>query len=424
MSLFDYVDEKDTKPVPIPELPPVRKPLTITTLTLRIKAVMESDFGDVWVVGQVSNLSRPRSGHVYLTLKDEGAQLPAVIWKSTLARIKFDLKDGMEIFCRGRLDVFPPHGKYQMIVNSLEPKGVGALELAFRQLHDKLAKAGLFDPARKRPLPKPIRKVAVISSPSGAAVRDFLQVLARRTRQVDVVIVPARVQGDGAAAEIAEALRRCNEFGAAQGIDCLVVTRGGGSVEDLWAFNEEVLVRAVAASKIPVISAVGHEIDVSLCDLAADVRALTPSEAAERLASEDAELARSLVFVRRRMENSMAKRLRTLRERILFYEKHPVFARPERLIENRRRMVDLLEERLERSVDRRLQTVQDRLAKTAATLQALSPLAVLARGFSVTTNESGRVIRRTEDVVSGDRIRTRLSDGTVESVVQQATALY
>jgi exodeoxyribonuclease VII large subunit len=336
-----------------------------------------------------------------------------------MSKIKFDLKDGMEIFCRGRLDVYPPHGKYQMIVSSLEPKGVGALELAFRQLHDKLAKAGLFDPTKKRPLPKPIRKVAVISSPSGAAVRDFLQVLARRTRRVDVVIVPVSVQGDGAAEEIAAAIKRVNEFGASLGVDCLVVTRGGGSVEDLWAFNEEVLVRAVAASKIPVVSAVGHEIDVSLCDLAADVRALTPSEAAERLAPEDAELNRTLVLVRRRMEDSMEKRLRTLRERIQFYAKHPAFSRPERLIENRRRSVDLLEERLERSIDHRLQTVRERLAKTAATLHALSPLAVLARGFSVTQDESGRVVRSINDVANDDHIRTRLADGTIESVVRK-----
>ena len=416
MSLFDYSDEKASRD-PIAAPPPVRKPLTVTSLTLQIKGVMESDFDDVWVVGQISNLTRPRSGHAYLTLKDEGAQLPAVVWKSTLAKVKFDLKDGMEVLCRGRLDVYPPHGKYQMIVNSLEPKGIGVLELAFRQLHDKLAKAGLFDPRHKRSLPKPVRKVAVLSSPSGAAIRDFLQVLARRTRRVDVVIVPVRVQGDGAATEIAEAIKRVNGFAVSQEIDCLVVTRGGGSMEDLWAFNEEVLVRAVAASTIPVISAVGHEIDVSLCDLAADVRALTPSEAAERLASEDAELARMLVLVRRRMEDAMEKRLRMHRERLQFFAKHPVFGRPERLIENRRHSVDLLEERLERSVDRRLQTVRERLAKTAATLHALSPLGVLARGFSVTTDESGRLLRSTNTVTAGDLIRTRLSDGTIESVV-------
>ena len=412
MSLFDYSDEKKLQQ-PVPS--PVRKPLTVTSLTLQIKGVMESGFDDVWVVGQVSNLTRPRSGHVYLTLKDEGAQLPAVIWKSAIAKVKFDLKNGMEVLCRGRLDVYPPHGKYQMIVSSLEPKGVGALELAFRQLHDKLA--GLFDSKRKRPLPRPIRKVAVLSSPSGAAVRDFLQVLARRTRRVDVVIVPVSVQGDGAAEEIARAIVWVNGLAASLGIDCLVVTRGGGSVEDLWAFNEEVLVRAVAASKVPVISAVGHEIDVSLCDLAADVRALTPSEAAERLAPEDTELARTLLLARRRMEDSMEKRLRTLRDRVLFYEKHPVFARPERLIENRRNSVDLLEERLERSMDRCLQTVRERLAKTTATLHALSPLAVLARGFSVTMDESGRLIRSIDAVAMGNLIRTRLSDGTLESVV-------
>ena len=416
MFLFDYSDKKEMRQSVATSLP-AREPLTVTSLTHQIKGVMESDFDDVWVVGQVSNLTSPRSGHIYLTLKDEGAQLPAVVWKSTLVKVKFDLEDGMEILCRGRLDVYPPHGKYQMIVSSLEPKGVGTLELAFRQLHEKLTKAGLFAPQRKRPLPKPIRKVAVLSSLSGAAIRDFLQVLARRTRRVDVVLVPVSVQGDGAAKEIAEAIKRVNGIGVSQGIDCLVVTRGGGRVEDLWAFNEEILVRAVAASKIPVISAVGHEIDVSLCDLAADVRALTPSEAAERLAPEDAELLQTLVHVRHRMDDSMKKRFRTLRERLSFYEKHPVFARPERLIDNRRNTASLLEERLERSMDRRLQMLRERLAKTAATLHALSPLAVLARGYSVTMDESGQLIRTVDAVTSGDLIRTRFSDGTVESVV-------
>ena len=418
MSLLDHPEEKGSKYSLKPAATMrVREPLTVTALTHRIKAVLESNFDDIWVVGQVSNLVRPRSGHVYWTLKDKDAQLPAVIWKSNIAKVKFDLKDGMEVLCRGRLDVFPPHGKYQMIVSSLEPKGVGALEWALRQLHDKLAQAGLFDPKRKRPLPRPIRKVAVISSPSGAAVRDFLQVLVRRTRRIDVVIVPVKVQGDGAAEEIAEAIKQVNGVGASLGIDCLVVTRGGGSAEDLWAFNEEILVRAVAASKIPVISAVGHEIDISLCDLAADLRALTPSEAAERLAPEDVELSRTLVLLRRRMEDSIKKRLRTLRERIAFYEKHPAFAKPERWIESRRRTVDLQEERLERSMDRRLQAVRERLAQMSATLYALSPLAVLARGFSLTEDELGRTIRSIHAVENGDRIRSHLSDGTIESVV-------
>ena len=406
-----------TKQSLMPELPCIREPLTVTALTLQVKAVMESDFDDVWVVGQISGLTRHRSGHVYLTLKDEGSQLPAVIWKTSVSRIKFTLKDGMEILCRGRLDVYPPQGKYQMIVNSLEPKGVGSLELAFRQIHDKLAKAGLFDPRRKRPLPRPIHKVAVLSSPSGAAIRDFLNILGRRTRRIDVVVVPVAVQGDGAAEQIATEIKRVNALGSLLGIDCIVVTRGGGSKEDLWEFNEEILVQAVATSAIPVVSAVGHEIDVSLCDLAADVIALTPSEAAERLAPEDAEFTKVLVQVRRRMEDSMKKRLRSYRERILFYERHPVFAKPERLIDNRRQTVDRLEERLESGIARRFQMVRDRLAKTAATLHALSPLSVLARGFSLTEDESGRLVRSANGIGNGDHIRTRLADGTIESVV-------
>ncbi len=419
MSLFDYAEARKPQKPEIDETVPVlkREPLSVSRLTFQVKGVMERDFSDVWVVGQVSNCTKHRSGHVYLTLKDDGAQLPAVVWKSSMSRVRFDINDGMELVCRGRLDVYPPQGKYQMIVNSLEPKGIGSLELAFRQLHDKLAKAGLFDPVKKKPLPRPLRKVAVLTSPTGAAVRDFLQVLGRRTKRIDIVLVPVPVQGDGAAANIARRIEQLNKIGKSLGIDALIVTRGGGSTEDLWAFNEEILVRAVAASSIPVVSAVGHEIDVSLCDLAADVHALTPSEAAERISPEDSELKRGLVQVRRLLDGSMQKRFQVLRERLRFAEKHPCFAFPERIIETRRRAVDLVEERLEQSMERRLRTATDRLAKTAAALHALSPLAVLGRGFSLTENESGKIVRSVEEITSGDRIQTRFVDGTIESVV-------
>lgn len=417
----------DSECVEASELPEIEArlavPMTITELTMNVKGLMERQFRDIWVVGQISNLSLPRSGHVYLTLKDEGAQLPAVLWKSTASRLQFKLNDGMEVLCRGRLDVYPPQGKYQMIVSELEPKGIGSLELAFRQLHDKLAKEGLFDPARKKPLPRWIRRIALITSSSGAAVRDFLQVLGRRTNRIDVLLVPVRVQGEGASEEVARAIQTVNRMAMvdgeqAQSIDCIIVTRGGGSIEDLWAFNEEPLVRAVAASRIPVVSGVGHEIDISLCDLAADVRALTPSEAAERIAPEDAELSRILLQFHRQLDDSMEKRLRLCRERLRFIEQHPVFARPERIIEDRRRNVDLLEERLDRMWDRKYQNDSQRWANLAASLDALSPLAVLARGYCITENATGKRITGLSDVDLGDEIRTRFADGYITSIVQ------
>ena len=266
--------------------------LTVSQLTARIKDLLEGAFPSVWVAGEVSNFSRPQSGHCYFTLKDDQSQIRAVMWRGTATKVKFDFADGLEVICRGHLDVYGPRGSYQLVVDELQPKGVGALELALRKLREKLAAEGLFEPARKRPLPVFPRRLAFVTSPTGAAVRDFLEVLRRRWRGVDVLIIPARVQGDGAAAEIVAGIRAANRLVPRP--DVLVVGRGGGSLEDLWAFNEEPVVRAIAASKIPTVSAVGHEIDVTLSDLVADVRALTPSEAAERVVPAEDEMRKRL----------------------------------------------------------------------------------------------------------------------------------
>ena len=390
-------------------------PLSVSDLTLRVQSLIETQFESVWVVGQVSNLTYHRSGHVYLTLKDEGAQLPAVIWKTSISKVKFKLKEGMEVVCRGRLTVFPPQGKYQMVINEVQPKGIGTLELAFQQLREKLTAEGLFDPIRKKPLPNVIRRVAVITSPTGAAVKDFLQVLSRRTQLIDVLIVPVAVQGDGAAAEIADALRRVNRL---SGIDCIVITRGGGSMEDLWTFNEEVLVRAVAASAIPVVSGVGHEIDVTLCDFAADIRAATPSEAAERISQEDTHRHRELLQINRRLNDLIERRLRIASEKLKSIARHPVFRRPEQIIESRQYRLDVYEERLDKSMDRRMQTAAERLSKVSASLEALSPLSILSRGYTLTETAEGRLIRAASEIKPGDILCTRFSDGVVESVAQ------
>ncbi|MCL2744389.1 MAG: exodeoxyribonuclease VII large subunit [Planctomycetaceae bacterium] len=422
--LFDYAakqTEKTQEQTPNKTASPII--LSISELTQKIKGTLENTFQNVWVCGQVSNITHHSSGHIYLTLKDNGAQIPATVWRTTAARTRFKLKTGMEVVCRGDLNVYPPQGKYQFNVSEINPKGIGELELAFRQLHEKLSAEGLFDAARKKSLPQTIRRVAVLTSETGAAVRDFLQVLGRRTQRIDVLLIPVPVQGDGAAAIIAEGIKAVNRlqkscyFGDRR-IDCLAVVRGGGSDEDLWAFNEEVLVRAVAVSEIPVVSGVGHEVDISLCDLAADVRALTPSEAAERIAKPDAELWNALAQVRRRFDNSLERVLHLGRERVRFFCNHPVFKKPMRLIEDRCRKIDTFEERLERQIDRKLQTTRQQLAKTAGELQALSPLNVLARGFSLTQTADGQLLRSAEKVQTGDLIFTVLLDGKVRSVVQ------
>jgi exodeoxyribonuclease VII large subunit len=394
------------------------QPLSVSELTARVKDLLEAAFANVWVTGEVSNFSRPRSGHSYLTLKDEGAQLPAVIWRSTAARVRFDLHDGLEVVCRGHVDVYPPRGRYQLIVQEIQPKGMGALELALRQLRDKLGREGLFDPQRKRPLSRFPRRVAVVTSPTGAAIRDFLEVLARRAPTVDVWVVPVRVQGDEAAGEIATGIELVNRL--AVPVDCLVVTRGGGSLEDLWAFNEEIVVRAIAASRIPVISAVGHEIDVTLSDLVADVRALTPSEAAELVAPSAEELTGRLRQYERRLAAALRSRVTEARNRLDALASRRVFRRPFDGLHDRSRRLDELEARGDRALRNRLGVTRSQLEKLAAQLETLSPLSVLARGYSLTqTVPEGQIIRDATELSVGQEIRTRFSRGQATSRVER-----
>ncbi len=267
-------------------------PLSVSQLTAWIKRTLDQNIASFWIAGEVSNVTKATSGHVYLTIKDANSQIGAVLWRSSWEKCKFDIKEGMAVLGMGKLDVYGPRGTYQVVLQRLEPQGLGPLQIAFRKLHAKLAAEGLFNQDRKRPLPRFPNRIGFVTSPQGAAIHDFLEVLRRRWPQMSVLVIPAKVQGSGAAEEIAQGIELANRIEPP--LDVLVVGRGGGSIEDLWAFNEEVVVRAVAASKIPVVSAVGHEIDVTLCDLVADVRALTPSEAAERIAPSRDEILETL----------------------------------------------------------------------------------------------------------------------------------
>ena len=261
---------------------------SVSELTARIKEALASRFGEVALHGEVSNVARPKSGHVYFTLKDDAASIRAVIWRSDARRLPFDLTDGLAVRALGGVTVYEPRGDYQLVVRLLEPEGVGPLELAFRQRFARLAAEGLFDPGRKRPLPRFPRRIVIVASPTGAAVRDVLQVTGRRWRCAEVLIAPTRVQGEGADREVVAALALANRVA---GADVIIVARGGGSLEDLWTFNEEIVARAIAGSRLPVVSAIGHEIDVTLADLAADRRALTPSEAGEVCVPDGREIA-------------------------------------------------------------------------------------------------------------------------------------
>jgi len=374
--------------------------LSVSEFTARLKQLLEESFPEVWVVGEISGLARPASGHIYFTLKDDQAQLRAVVWRSTARRLGFELEDGLEVVCGGYLEVYAPRGTYQLIVEQVEARGMGALERAFRRLYERLSREGLFDRQRKRPLPPLVRRIAVVTSPTGAAIRDFLQVLSRRWAGADVLIVPSRVQGEGAAEELAAAVAAVNRLRPAP--DCLVLARGGGSLEDLWAFNEEVLLRAIVASRVPVVSAVGHEIDVTLSDLAADVRALTPSEAAELLAPEAEEL------------------LLAARSRIDSLAEHRAFRRPLDRVHDLARRLDEWSLRCQQAIRRQVLMATRRMDFLQGRLEALNPLAVLARGYSITRKAAdGRIVRDAGQLAPGDQLITRFARGEATSRVEQ-----
>jgi exodeoxyribonuclease VII large subunit len=391
-------------------------PLSVSQLTAYLKGVIEESFPTVWVAGEISNLARPRSGHLYMTLKDSGAQIRAVMWASSAARMPFELKEGQAVIAQGSVEVYAPQGSYQLIMRKIEPQGIGSLQLAFEQLKERLAKEGLFDSDRKLSLPRYPRRIGVVTSPSGAAVRDFLQVALRRWPQSDITVIPAKVQGPGAAASIVAAIGDAHRIKPP--LDVIVVTRGGGSLEDLWCFNEEPVVRAIAASRLPIVSAVGHEIDVTLADFAADVRALTPSEAAERIVPELAVVTESLGQMRRRMEKPIRQKIAYRREQLRHLAARPALARPYQMVHDRSRRLDDLDNRARRAIRNLLAVNERKLQRVAATLSALSPLAVLARGYSVTQRlDDSAVIKHHDQVQIGDEIQTQLDKGTLTSTV-------
>jgi len=390
--------------------PPEKPILSVSELTSQIKNLLEGGFYEIWVGGEISDFARPQSGHCYLTLKDDRSQLRAVIWRGTASRVKFDIEDGLAVVCRGHIDVYAPRGTYQLVIEEIQPQGIGAMELAIRQLRDKLTKEGLFDKAKKRPLPKFSRRIAVVTSQTGAAVRDFLEVLRRRWQMVDVLIVPVRVQGEGAATEIANAIGTVNKL--ANPVDCIVVTRGGGSIEDLWSFNEEVVVRAIHDSKTVVVSAVGHEIDITLSDLAADVRAATPSEAAELVAPAREEITAELKKTERGLMLAMRGQVASCRAQLDAIKGDRVFRRPHQMVHDRARNLDELEARIHRAMLARRDTDQHHIKSIAARIESLSPLSTLARGYSLTKRtKDGQLIYNVENLSVGDEISTRFAKG-------------
>jgi len=437
-----------------------RRGLTVSELTERIQGVLETEFLDVWVEGEISNLKLATSGHWYFSLKDEQAQLAAVVWRNDTRLVRFRPKDGMKVLARGQLRVYPPRGAYQLSVQVLEPLGKGSLQQAFEELKQKLEQEGLFDPARKRPLPMLPRRIGVVTSPTGAVLRDILRVLRSRYADLEVLVYPALVQGEGAAAEIAQGIRALNRLG---GLDVILLARGGGSLEDLWAFNEEAVARAIAASGIPTISAVGHETDFTIADFVADLRAATPSAAAERVVQAKEELQARVRALDERRDGALRLRLARVRARVEAAAAHRVFAAErgrlrilaqrtdelarraetgllrgvERARAHERRLRERLEafrldrqlaarrERLERQRDRlavlfRAETERrrSRLGRLAASLDGLSPLSVLGRGYALVFQEAQeRLVRDAAEVEAGEALRIRLHKGALRATI-------
>jgi len=448
-----------------------RGPMTVSELTSAVRNALEARFASIWVEGEISNFKAHSSGHWYFTLKDEGAQLRAKCFRSANSRIRFRPTDGLHVRARGRLSVYEPRGDYELVVEALDPVGAGALRIAFEQLRDRLQAEGLFAKELKRSLPVFPRRVGIVTSPTGAAIRDILNVISRRTRTVHVLFSPARVQGDGAGSDIARAIRLINEHHkraeragrTGDLIDVLIVGRGGGSTEDLWAFNQEEVARAIRSSVIPVISAVGHETDFTIADFVADLRAATPSAAAELVAAQENQICSTLAELGRNLSRLMRFKIVDARTRVQEHALSQAFdevrsrvrnARMETNSANHRMQLQMnravkdargradaisfqlspagLQTRLAKArmrfdlaysncnglMDTQLEEARSRLGLAAASLDALSPLAVLKRGYAIAQDQSGNLLRDAQAASVGDSIRVRLAKGRVDARVE------
>lgn len=441
-----------------------KKILTVSQLTALVRELIEENFDHVWVEGEVSNLSQPSSGHLYFTLKDAGATLRCVMFRSSVKAIKFRLTDGLKVILRGRMTVYDQRGDYQLIGEYIEPQGFGALQLAFQQLKEKLAKEGLFAEERKKPLPLLPATIGIVTSPTGAAIHDILNVIGRRHSDLGILISPVKVQGEGAAAEIASAIADLNRMPE---IDVIIVARGGGSLEDLWAFNEEAVARAIAASKLPVITAIGHEVDITISDLVADLRAPTPSAAAELVVNSKAQLVSDCESLERRLTVAMNRELQTYRSRLEILKLS--LKDPESIIERFMLKVDDLQGRMERVLSRaidsglqrteaartalmyrsplskissmhdlldklqiqalahlrsRIEQAKASLSESSGRLESLSPLSVLSRGYAlVSSHPSGSVVKGVRQLAADDDIQLQMSDGSALCLVRSTTPI-
>lgn len=396
---------------------------TVSELTQNIRALLEGDFAEVWIEGEISNFINHTSGHMYFSLKDAGAVLACAFFRSANQGLKFQIRDGMQAVCFGKISVYDKRGQYQLYVEKIEPKGIGALQIAFEQLKAKLQKEGLFDEARKRPIPYLPTRIGVVTSPTGAAIKDILNVAKRRFQNVEVILNPVRVQGEGAEKEIARAVEEFNAFNGEmppdRRVDVLIVGRGGGSLEDLWSFNEEIVARAIFGSKIPVISAVGHEIDWTIADFVADKRAPTPSAAAEMVIPRKEDLSNRLEELTGRLDGAMTDKIILLEDGLKTLSESYILKQPINIIEQYQQRIDDIARNIEIRAGHILDTKTAAHGNLWGKLDMLSPFKVLSRGYSITTLAgAGRVIKDAAELKKGDEVMTRLSKGEFASKVQ------
>ncbi|MGM9578253.1 MAG: exodeoxyribonuclease VII large subunit [Evtepia sp.] len=388
------------------------EPISVTALNQYVKQLLDRDrlLSQVMVRSEISNYKVYPSGHHYFTLKDAESSVRCVMFRREAASLRFRPENGMKVIVSGRVSVFPRDGAYQLYCSRMVPDGVGELAFAFEQLKNKLYKEGLFDPAHKKPIPAFPHTIALVTSPAGAAVRDMIRILGARYPMAKVLVVPVRVQGEEAPEEICRGLDLVN---ACQLADLIITGRGGGSMEDLWAFNDERVARAIYRSQIPVISAVGHEPDVTIADFVADLRASTPSNGAELAVPNQQDLRDTLAHWDARLQKSMDRHLQTRREKLGRVRTSPFLQSPLRGIQEKRLLLDYQQQRLAHAMENTVGEERRRLGRLAASLDALSPYKVLARGYSITQTESGSVVSEIRQVNPGDKLRVRVSDGTI-----------
>ncbi|MBR5520230.1 MAG: exodeoxyribonuclease VII large subunit [Clostridia bacterium] len=395
-----------------------RTVISVTELNEYIKSLLDDNplLKRIAVKGEISNYRPNSSGHLYFTLKDEGGAVRCVMFRAVAQKLKFALENGMQVIAVGSVSAFVRDGQYQMYLSSMTPDGIGDLYVAFEQLKTRLGAEGLFDPTKKQPIPRYPRMIALVTSPTGAAIRDMLRVLKKRYPIARVLVVPVKVQGTGAAEEIAEAITYLN---TKRYIDVIIAGRGGGSIEDLWCFNEEIVARAIAASRIPVISAVGHEPDVTIADYAADLRAATPSNGAELATPDAAELSMRLSERKVLLMRQMTARLENLQKRLEAIGEKRVYASPTNYIDEKRMALDYLTSRFQNVGDKLLTAQKHRLANASARLDAMSPLKVLGRGYAITMRENGDAVRDANALSVGETVRVRFAEGSADCEVRK-----